>query len=290
MAEIKFGPSGKGEIFYKEGFLHTTDMPIFLKNHGLDCFEYSFGRGYTMSAQTAKEIGDACKQKQILISAHAPYYINFAQENEQSVEKSFKYVLDGLKMLEYFGGQRLVVHPASCGKMKREFAFELTKKRFADLAERVKNFPYIKDKFICPETMGKTLQIGTYKEVVDICSLSDKFLPCFDFGHINSVTFGGLKIADDYNKIFDYCNEKLGEFRTKNCHIHFSKIEFGAKGELRHLDFSSTQFGPDFSVLADVIVKRDLTPYVICESKDFMVEDAITMKKMYENALKLNKI
>ena len=31
---------------------------------------------------------------------------------------------------------------------------------------------------------------------------------------------------EDFEEIFDYCFDKLGEWRTKNVHIHFSKIEF----------------------------------------------------------------
>ena len=41
---IKFGPSGNCERFYAEGYEHTEEAAKFVKEMGLDCFEYSFGR------------------------------------------------------------------------------------------------------------------------------------------------------------------------------------------------------------------------------------------------------
>lgn len=37
---IKFGPSGNCESFYAEGNTHTEQAAAFVKNRGLDCFEY----------------------------------------------------------------------------------------------------------------------------------------------------------------------------------------------------------------------------------------------------------
>ena len=70
------------------------------------------------------------------------------------------------------------------------------------------------------------MQIGTYKEIIDLCTISSRLLPTFDFGHINALTQGSLKSPDDYKRIFDYSFEKLGD-RTKEAHIHFSKIQYG---------------------------------------------------------------
>ena len=56
---IKFGPSGNCESFYAEGFSHTEESAGFVKKRGLDCFEYSFGRGVRMSEDKAISIGEA---------------------------------------------------------------------------------------------------------------------------------------------------------------------------------------------------------------------------------------
>ena len=56
---IKFGPSGNSESFYEEGFSHTEEAAAYVKRRGLDCFEYSFGRGVRMGEEKAISIGEA---------------------------------------------------------------------------------------------------------------------------------------------------------------------------------------------------------------------------------------
>ncbi len=139
--------------------------------------------------------------------------------------------------------------------------------------------------YICPETMGKTMQIGTFKEIIDLCTISDKLIPTFDFGHINALTQGSLKTEADFQEIIDYSFEKLGEYRTKNAHVHFSKIEYGPKGEIKHLTFADNVYGPEFEPFAKVLVKNDLSCHIICESDGTMAEDSKIMKDIYLKTL-----
>lgn len=278
---IKFGPAGNSISFYEEGNTKTIQAPKWVKEKGLDAFEYSFGKGYTLSADTAKLIGNEFNKYGIALSLHAPYFINFANPSEEMFEKTKNYIRNGIKYMKLMSADRLVFHPASCGKMKREEAFELTKKRLSLLIQELDKDGLIEGVYLCPETMGKSMQIGTYKEIIDLCKIHPNLLPAFDFGHINALTMGGLKTVEDYKMIFDYCKETLGEKRTKNCHIHFSKIEYGAKGEIRHLNFDDTKFGPDFYPLAICLKEQQLSPRIICESAGKMAEDALEMKNIY---------
>ena len=65
--------------------------------------------------------------------------------------------------------------------------------------------------------------------------------------------------------------------------VHFSKIEYSAGGEVRHLTFDDVLFGPDFVPLAQVIKEYALSPVVICESDGTQAEDALTMKNIFYN-------
>ena len=67
----------------------------------------------------------------------------------------------------------------------------------------------------------------------------------------------------------------------KNFHIHFSKIEFSAKGEVRHLTFEDEHYGPNFEPLASAIKKLGLKPYIICESAGTQDKDALNMQNIY---------
>lgn len=277
---ILFGPSGNSESFYKEGNQTTFDTPSWLKKRGLDLFEYSFGQGYRMSSETALKIGDAFEKEGIEISIHAPYFINFSNPDPIMYDKSLGYIRTGIKFMENFHANRLVFHSASCGKESRDVVIERLMSRFKEFMPEIEK--ELKDgMFLCPETMGKTMQIGTYKEIIDLCTISDKLMPTFDFGHINALTQGSLKTPDDFQRIFDYSFEKLGEYRTKHAHIHFSKIEYGSKGEIRHLTFDDHIFGPFFEPLCDILIKNDMENHVICESAGTQAEDALYMKNIY---------
>jgi len=278
---IKFGPAGNDDLFFEQG-LSTTEQAIkWVTEYGLNAYEYSCGRGITMGLEKAKLISNIVKDCSMTISVHAPYYINFANPDDEMVEKSYNYVLRSLELVNALGGNRVVVHPASCGKLDRNTAIELTKKRLQILALKVKEHGF-NNSYVCLETMGKKSQIGSYEEVIDFCLIDEIFLPTFDFGHINSFYNGILKSEEDYDKIISLCINKLGLERTKKIHIHFSKIEYSDKGEVRHLTFEDTKYGPEFEPLAKIIKKYGLTPVIICESHGTMAQDALFMKKNYE--------
>ena len=64
-------------------------------------------------------------------------------------------------------------------------------------------------------------------------------------------------------------------------HVHFSKIMYGAKGEIKHLTFSDEIYGPEFAPLAKVFYDYKLSPYVLSESAGTQAEDAKNMKDVY---------
>lgn len=282
---VLFGPSGCGNEFYEQGHKSILEVPEWIKKYGLDAYEYSFGHGYQMSTELATKAGEKFKEYNIKLSLHAPFYINFANPDDVMYQKTQGYIYTGIKFLKAFGADRLVFHPASCGKLKRDEALSLTQLRFKETFDKMESEGILNGLLLCPETMGKTMQIGTYKEVIDLCKTNSHLVPTFDFGHINALEQGSLKTKDDYKKIFDYCIDKLGFERTSNCHIHFSKIQYGAKGEIKHLNYDDEIYGPEFDPLADVLVEYKLTPRVICESMDKMPHDSLIMKKIYLKTL-----
>jgi len=279
---IKFGPSGNSASFYAQGYKHTAQAPEYLKQYGLDCFEYSFGRGVTVSEAKAVEIGEAFKGGNVEISVHAPYFINFATPEDEKAQKSYGYVLDSAKFCKLFGGKRIVFHPASQGKATREEAVARTMDRLKRLADFIYLNGY-EDLMICPETMGKMAQIGTVEEIVQFCKIDKIFTPAIDFGHVNAREQGSLKTVEDYKSRLEYMISELGYERVKNFHVHFSKIMYSGKGEVKHLTFEDKVYGPEFYPLAVALKQLDLHPYIISESDGTQAEDAREMKDIYNN-------
>ena len=279
---IKFGPSGNSESFYAEGFSHTEEAAAFVKKRGLDCFEYSFGRGVRMSEDKAISIGEAFEAEGVEISAHAPYFINFANPDDEMAAKSYGYVLDTAKALQLMKGKRVVFHPAAQGKVSREEAVALTEDRLKILRDYI-YLNNMQDMIFCPETMGKLAQIGTVEEVVRFCKVDPVYTPCADFGHINAREQGSLVTVDDYKSRLEYMIAELGFARMEHFHVHFSKIMYSAKGEVKHLTFADTVYGPEFEPLAVALKALNLKPYIVSESAGMQAEEAEMMKKIYNS-------
>ena len=277
---ILFGPSGNSESFFAEKHKTTEEAAVWSRDRGLDYFEYSFGRGVNMSEEKATSIGRAFEEAGVGISVHAPYFINFATPEEEKAENSFRYVTDSARMVRLMKGNRVVFHPAAQGKEERDVAVSRTLDRIRTLRDRIYENG-LDDLFFCPETMGKLGQIGTIEEIVSFCKTDRVFLPAVDFGHVNAREGGSLKTTSDYRSRLEYMIGELGMEKMKNFHVHFSKIEYSGKGEIRHLTFADDVYGPEFEPLAVALKDLGLEPVVICESAGTQAEDASEMKRIY---------
>ena len=278
---VKFGPAGNSESFYTQGYTRTAEAPKWISQMGLNAFEYPFVRGVNMNDDTALILSEQANKYNVEFSVHSPYYVNFASPNEELVKKSFNYIMQCLHTLKIMGGKRVVIHPGSLTKQTRVEAYNNVKKRFTELIEMVYAGGY-NDMLLCPETMGRTSYIGSVDEIVEICKIDKCIIPAFDFGHINAITNGSLKTKDDFRKVIDKAFDAIGD-RAKDMHIHFSKIEYGLNGEIRHLTMADTLYGPEFAPLAEILHEYKMSPFIISESGGTMAEDALLLKQIYES-------
>lgn len=276
----KFGPAGNAECFAKMGYRSIMDVPAILSQFELGAYEYQCGRGVKISESSANAFGAKARQYGIALSVHSPYYISLSSTSEETRMKSIGYILDTAKAADAMGAKRIVVHSGSCSKMTRETALELAKDTLqkAQAALDENGFSSV---FICPETMGKIGQLGTMEEVLQLCKVDERFLPCIDFGHLNARTLGGCSTKEHFTQILNMVENELGSERAANFHSHFSKIEYTAGGEKKHLTFEDSVYGPEFEPLAEEIVKRGYHPTFICESAGTQAEDAAYMQKVY---------
>lgn len=276
---IKFGPSGNGTLFYNLGFKHSYQAPKWLSELSLNAYEYSCSKGCNIGEKSALMLGLEAKEHGISLSIHAPYYINLTSEAEKK-EKSIDYILQTLRVADIMNATRIVVHSGGCAKLTRIEAMRRASETLVEALEKADEHG-LGHIHICPETMGKINQLGTLEEVIELCLLDDRLIPTIDFGHLNCRIGGGIE--KEYENILDSLENKLGRDRAKVFHAHFSKIEYSEKGgEKKHLTFEDEIFGPEFEPLAELIYKKGLEPTIICESDGVMVEDALSMKKIYE--------
>ena len=276
----KFGPAGNSDSFKKMGYKHSLQVPEYIVKMGLDSFEYQCGRGVNIGEEKARDLGKIASERRVSLSLHAPYYISMSSVEEEKRLNSIRYILDSARAVNFMGGTRIVVHTGSCSKISREEALSLAIDTMK-LAIKTLDDEGLSGVRICPETMGKINQLGTLEEVIALCKLDERLLPCIDFGHLNARTLGGSNSKEAYEKILDTIENELGQARLKEFHSHFSKIEYSQGGEKKHLTFEDRVYGPDFEPLMELIYKKNLSPTFICESAGTQAEDAKQMKDYY---------
>lgn len=274
---ILFGPSGTSDEMKLQKF-SLDKIADWLVQNGLTCFEYPLTHGTNISDEKCKEIKEAFCSRGIALSVHAPYYINFASPVEENVLKTFGYLYSSMQKAKLMGADRVVFHPGALTGQTREDA----------LANTIKNIQRFVNEFvdesvagvlICPETMGKHGQVGTPAEVLEMCKISPIVTPTIDFGHVNAFTGGKINSVEAYADI-------LRSFESQNkkeIHIHFSKIEYGGKGEIKHLTFATdpTGFGPnEFEFVQALTQFEGCNIRVVCESSGTQDTDS---KILYNN-------
>lgn len=277
---IKFGPSGNSDLFYEQGHKSSTEAPKWLRDMGLDAYEYSCTKGVKIKESTAARIGEEAEKHNIYLSIHAPYYINLANPDREKRNNSMRHIMESLQAARWMGAKRVVFHPGSCSKMDREKALSIAMETLARVIEKADDRGF-GDITLCPETLGKHNQLGSLEEVIEICKLDQRLIPTIDFGHVHAYTCGGLKSREDYARVLDAIERGLGPHRLKSVHMHFSRVEYTSKGEKKHWTLEDAQYGPEFEPLAKLLVERGIEGVVICESRGTMAEDALELKQMY---------
>ena len=277
MSDAKFGPAGACERSAAEKIKSTEKLIEWIAANGLTAFEYQCGRGVMVKEPKARLFKQKAEENGIKLSIHAPYFISLASPEEEKRLNSIRYIFESAQAADWMGADRIVVHPGGLGKKSREEATALAKETLA-AAQRHLDEQGLGHIHICPEVMGKINQLGNLTEVLDFCTLDERILPCVDFGHLNSRLQGQM----DYGKALDEIENTLGIDRLRHMHIHFSKIEYTAGGEKKHLTFADEMYGPRFEPLMEELVKRDMSPTVICESAGTQTDDAKTMKSYYD--------
>lgn len=277
----KFGPAGNAESFpYKS----SVDAPRWLSSLGLDAYEYQCGKGVNVGEETARKLGAAAAANSVALSLHAPYFINLANPDPESLKKTTGYIIAACRAADWMGAARVVIHSGALMKRTRREAQDIALNSLKEIVAAVdgEGFGHIT---LCPETMGKINQLGDLDEVLELCTLDERLTPCIDFGHLYARTLGELQGHEACVSMLDRVAEVLGEERASRFHSHFSKIQFTlGGGEKMHLTFDQDEFGPDPAPLMAEIARRGWNPTFICESAGTQAEDAVTMKKLYQAA------
>jgi len=268
----RFGPAG-----FPMGCPKKEKAFEYLQKLGLGAMEYQAVRRVPTKLDPLKEIGKEAKERGIILTLHAPYAINLASKEREKVFKSIERLYLSAKAAEAMGATHVTFHPGYYSEREPEEALKLAIKALDDLVRRLKDENLRIE--LGPETTGKPSQLGSLDEVLRMAEEVDFVSPTIDFAHIHAREGGSIRGREDYARILDKVEGRLGSLN--GLVVHFTEVELTAsgKGEKMHHELGSG-YGPDFKPLAIEMVERGVKWLVISESP-LLEEDSLKMKRIY---------
>ena len=258
----------------------TLRAPRWLAEIGLDAYEYAAVRGVAMKEDRALALGEAAGRHGITLSVHAPYYINFTSIDRDTITKSIRHLCDSVRIAALMGARVVVVHPGWYkGHTDPATALDRCLETLPEALDVIATID--EHVLIAPETSGSVSQFGCLDEILAVCDLHPRLVPCLDFAHMHARMIG-LEFDDaTFDRVFSRVKDALGRDKLEQAHIHYYPVEYGDKGERRHHSFDEPEFGPRPEPFVAALHHWSLTPTVICESRDRQDTDALLMKKLY---------
>ena len=131
--KVLFGPAGS-PIDYKGP---AYKAPKYIQDEGLDSYEYQSPYGVRIGEKAATTLKEESENHDVLVSMHAPYYINLCAKEEEKLEKSIGHLISAARAGEWMGAYRLVFHPGAYLNRKPEKAMEISKNTVNKLFEEL---------------------------------------------------------------------------------------------------------------------------------------------------------
>lgn len=249
-----------------------------IKELELGALELEFVQGVRMGEEKAQRVGQVAKEENVALSCHGPYWINFNSREQDKIDASRDRLLHTARISQILGVRSVVFHPAFYHEDPPELVLERTARELMKVREMLDAEG--NDVILRPETTGKPSQLGTLQETLTLAQVVPGVLPCIDFSHLHARSNGRFNTYDEFCEVLDASAEALGERWVKNVHFHISGIEYGLKGEKRHLVLKEADL--HFEELLKAIRSFGVEGLVICESPN-LEEDALLMQRTFLN-------
>ncbi len=281
MGRLRFGPAGKPLGF--KGAMER--VPEYLASLGLDALEYEAVRGVRISEAKARRLGEEARKYDVKLSMHAPYYINLASPDDSVVERSLGRLRDAMIASDWMGAYAVVFHPGYYkGNETPRQALERVIRALQALEEELEG--KVSTPELAPETTGKSSQVGSVEEVIEICRNLKRCRPAVDWAHLHARSEGAfVRSVDEVIGVIEQIERELGSRAVRPLHTHFSKIEYGRGGEREHHTLAEEEYGPDWRIVCRAYLETGIDAVIISESP-ILDKDALVMKRICEEESK----
>ena len=244
---------------------------------GLGAFELGWVQSVRVTEKTCEQIRAAAHQNHVALSVHAPYFINLNADDKEW-PKSRKRLMDAAHYGHLAGASDIVFHPGSYFRRSPEEVLEKTIPRLRQCVEelRSKGNPAV----LRPETMGKRAMLGSLEDILIMSQEIEGVEPCIDFSHLHARAGNGTwNSREEWKHVLRRIQKALGARALRRLHCHLSGIEYGDKGERKHLMLAESDL--DLVGLLTALEEAGCGGRILCESP-VMEDDAVTLRQTWE--------
>lgn len=262
----KFGVAGV-PINYKgkpSGFFD------WLKEIGLNAYEVQCTFGFKMSDKNKENVLNAQKDG-LFVSIHGPYYINLGSLNTGVVERSVEILKQGIELAKSINCKRIIFHPGG-GHKNTDEGRRVAIRQIIEKLNQISSEVDMGEVRFYPEIAGKTANLGSMDEIIEICKNCEYAYPCIDIAHLHAREFGSITSKEILKQKLTYLRENLPK-KFEQVHFHAYTINYNDKGEVKHLKFNESMPDgseglPNLKEFTNVLLELKIEPWVISEASE----------------------
>jgi len=250
-----------------------------VKELGLGAMELEFVHSVNITKEKAPEINEIAKKNNVVLTCHAPYYINLNAVEKPKWHASISRIVQSAKITSLCGGYSVCFHPAYYLKQDPKDVFSKVKEAISIIVEELKNSGV--EIWVRPETAGRVAQFGNLSEILDMCAHFDNVLPCIDWSHLHAQSNGKYNTKKEFEDVLSLMENKLGKRAMQNVHFHCQGVAYSDKGEKSHIPLKESDL--NYTELVRAWKEFGIKGVVISESPN-IEKDALLMKRIYDSA------
>jgi deoxyribonuclease-4 len=245
---------------------------------GLLALELGWVQSVRVTEATCLAIRQAGQTAGVVLSVHAPYYINLNADRSEW-PRSRKRLMDAAHYGALAGATDIIVHPGSYFEAPPEEVIRRALPRLqACLDELRKNGNQVRIRL---ETMGKQAMLGSLEDVLTLSQAVEGVEPCLDISHLHARPGdGSMNSFEEWSAVLVRYAEVLGTAALQRLHIHCSGIAYGPRGERKHLRLVDSDL--DLAALMRALAGQGCGGRILCESPGPVEDDALLMKAAWD--------
>jgi len=247
-----------------------------LRELSLDALELGWVQSVRVSEATCAAIKQTAQEQGVLLSVHAPYFINLNATDEEWVN-SRKRLMDSAFYGNLAGATDIIFHPGSYFGKEPSEVLPVAIGRLEGCLQEIRDAG--NPVTLRPETMGKSAMLGSLEDTLAMAKALPGVEPCIDFAHLHARPGdGSMNSYEEFSRILEHYEEILGENALSRLHIHLSGIKYGEKGEREHLLLRDSDL--NLNGLFKALKAFHCEGRMLCESP-VMEDDALYMKETW---------